>query len=94
MCPIAKTAETGTPAGFETEADHIPVRAFRKNLGKVKRSNRVVVIGLHARRIGLFVPVKLGPWAMDAEVLAEARRVLRKVKTVGRYQDESKYPHS
>lgn len=74
---------------FANEAEHIPVRAFRKRLASIVLARRVVVVGGHAAPTGIFIPLSVDRWSDQKQILAAALRALRKVKSIERYRGES-----
>jgi hypothetical protein len=74
---------------FTSEAEHIPVRAFRKRLASIVHARRVVVVGGHAAPTGIFIPLSVDRWSGQKQILAAALRALRKIKSIERYRAES-----
>ena len=90
----ASDADPVDTPGEDKEAAHISLRKFRKTISKIARGEDVVVVGANAGGFGLFIPLHCSRYSGHDAILAEARRTLRKIKTIDRYRPDKGKPGS
>jgi hypothetical protein len=86
---VQEAAAAPEETAFLDEAEHLSVREFRKHLAMLCRRKRVLVVGRASAPCGVFIPLQFDRWPVHEEVLAAARRAIRKVKTIERYHAET-----